>query len=94
MPTPDTAWKNNKEEALTAALAATVHYYLAEEIKPTNRKSRNVLVDLFFVPTSTFQKIVSGRRYKGGGQRVDPTHGWKIARLERRKEWKKWASWK
>ena len=66
LPIPDPTWEGSEPLRPTAALAAAAYYFLHRIAQPTRVLSQDAVADKFFIPKSTFHRIVSGKRYKGG----------------------------
>ena len=63
---PDPTWEGSEPLRPTAALAAAAYYFLHRIAQPTRVLSQDAVADKFFILKSTFHRIVSGKRYKGG----------------------------
>ena len=66
LPILDPDWEGSEPMRPTAALAAAAYYFLHRIAQPTKILSQDNVADKFFVPRSTFHRIISGKRYKGG----------------------------
>ena len=66
LPIPDPSWEGSEPLRPTAALAAAAYYFLHRIAQPTRVLSQDAVAEKFFIPKSTFHRIVSGKRYKGG----------------------------
>ena len=85
LPRPQTEWEAEKDWKPTAALAAVVYYFLQRLCAPSNILSQDATADYFGIPRSTFHRIASGRRYRGGFEAADVRAGTKQSRANKRK---------
>ena len=65
LPIPDPDLEGSELMRPTAALAAAIFYFLHWIAQPTRVLSQDNVADMFFMPRSTFHRIVSGKRNKG-----------------------------
>ena len=85
LPRPQTEWETEKDWKPTAALAAVVWYFLQRLCAPSKILSQDATADYFGIPRSTFHRIASGRRYRGGFEAADVRAGTKLSRAKKRK---------
>ena len=85
LPRPQAEWEAEKDWKPTAALAAVVYYFLQRLCGPSKILSQDATADYFGIPRSTFHRIASGRRYRGGFEAADVRAGTKLSRAKKRK---------
>lgn len=66
VPSPELIWRHTESMKPTGMLAACVYHYLHITLMPKKVVTQQELSEMFRVPKSTLNRVLSGKRYPGG----------------------------